>query len=39
MVATLLGLHGRNPSQTRSSPFLAGYLMGPASTETFVTFR
>jgi hypothetical protein len=32
MIAILLGLHGRNPSQTRSSPFLAGYPVGPAST-------
>jgi hypothetical protein len=32
MIATLLGLHRKNPSQTRSSPFLAGYPVGPAST-------
>ena len=28
----LVGLHGRNPNQTRSSLFLAVYLVGPAST-------
>jgi hypothetical protein len=32
MIATLLGLHGRNPSQTRSSPFLVGHPMGLALT-------
>jgi hypothetical protein len=32
MIATLLGLHGRNPSQTRSSSFFAGYPVGLAST-------
>jgi hypothetical protein len=25
MIAMLLGFHGRNPSQTRSSPLLKGY--------------
>jgi hypothetical protein len=34
MIATLLGLHRSNPSQTRSSPFLTGYPVGPASTST-----
>jgi hypothetical protein len=32
MIATLLELHGRNPSQTRSSLFLVRYSTGPAST-------
>jgi hypothetical protein len=35
MIAMLLWLHGRNPSQTRSSPFLAGYPVSPASTVMF----
>jgi hypothetical protein len=34
MIATLLGLYGRNHSQTRSSPFLVGYPVGPTLTSS-----
>jgi hypothetical protein len=39
MIAMLLGLHGRNPSETISSPFLAGYPVGPASTVSAILVR